>query len=241
MRRPSPSLVIACIALAGAWGGPAVAQSLLTGASIQNNSLTTSDIRDRTLRGRDVHSNTITGRNVAGLSGRDIIKNGLDGSDIDEGTFEIVPRAARALRADAAGTADAVKGSRIVRLAYAQPVGPDTTVLLDEGGLRVAARCSGSGTLSAHAVPTVDGGLVRVSTVHPAADGTITTLQRSNDFRSGDQVNLVAGGTLNATGTLTYWSPAGDVITLDYLADDGFSVARGFQCVLAGTAVHAQP
>ena len=67
------ALIVSILALVGAWGGPALARTLITGDQIARN--------------------TVTGRNVAGLSGRDVVANGLDGSDIDEQSLEQVPDA----------------------------------------------------------------------------------------------------------------------------------------------------
>ncbi len=55
LRRPSPSSVIATVALVFAVGGTALAgaQTLLTGADVQNGSLTGQDIRDGSLRAAD--------------------------------------------------------------------------------------------------------------------------------------------------------------------------------------------
>jgi hypothetical protein len=62
-----------------------------------------------------------------------------------------------------------------------------------------------------------------------------------NDFRQGDQMSLTPGGADNASGTLTWAAPAGDVVTVTYLAQEGLGAARGYQCLVAGTAVHATP
>jgi hypothetical protein len=235
MRRPSPALVIAVIALAGAWGGPAVAQSLIGSAEVKNNSLTSRDIKNRSLKGRDLKSNTITGRVVKGLSGADIVDDGLDGTDIEEGSLGQVPRAGSAAYADTAGT---VNGARVARVNYARLVNAETTTLLDEGGLRIEARCTGAGTLDVHAVPTEAGsGLVRATATRPAGTSAVA----DNDFRLGDQITLTPGGSDQASGALTWSSPTGVAITVTYLAQDGLAAARGYQCAFAGTAVHATP
>src|SRR3954465_136583 len=120
MRRPSPALIVAIVALVMACAGSATAATLITGRQIRNNSVTGADIRDRSLRGKDVGSNTITGRNVAKLSGRDVIPNGLDGSDIDEDTLETVPSATRA---------DSLAHVAVRRVVYSKPAGTATTTL----------------------------------------------------------------------------------------------------------------
>lgn len=77
MRRPSPSMVVATVALiaAGAGGGYA-ANDQITGANIKNNSVTSADLRNGAgVRGIDVRNNSLTGRDIRGLTGADI-RNG---------------------------------------------------------------------------------------------------------------------------------------------------------------------
>ncbi len=220
MRRgPSPALVISILALLGAWGGPAVARTLIRSP----------DIADHTIRGRDVRSNTITGRNVAGLSGRDIVRNGLDGSDIDEGSLDPVPDAAHA------GAADAVQGVSFGRFAYADPTGV-SKAFLDEAGLKITGFCN-NGDLEATAVPTVPGGLIRIALTTPSAP---TQVYSDNDFQPGETLALLPGALNDASGTLTWYEPGGDTLTVQYLAQDGLAAGTGHQCVIAGTAVHAK-
>ena len=109
------ALVVAALALIGAWGGPAVARTLITGDQIARN--------------------TVTGRNVAGLSGRDVVPNGIDGSDIDEQSLEQVPNARRA------GAANRVNGVDYDRFHYADPTGARKT-FLDRAGLVVTGFCN---------------------------------------------------------------------------------------------------
>ncbi len=218
-RRPSPALVLSFLALLGAWGGPAVARSLIRSP----------DIADHTIRGRDVRSNTITGRNVAGLSGRDVVPNGLDGSDIDEGSLDAVPNAAHA------DAADVVSGVSMRRFAYADPTG-ESKVFLDEAGLKITGACR-DGDLEATAAPTAPGGLIRVALTTPTAP---TQVYSDNDFKPGETLALLPGELNDASGTLTWYEPGGDTLTVQYLAQDGLAAGTGHQCVIAGTAVHAK-
>jgi hypothetical protein len=228
MPRPSPALIVSVIALIAACAGSAGAAALIT----------SKDVKDHSLQGKDIRSNTITGRNVKGLSGRDVIRNGLDGSDIDESTLDKVPSAARA---DSAGTADAVKGMHVGNVAFRAMAGTAGTPVFDQGGLRLQAACAAGGLLTATATPSGSaGGVIRIGVVHPGTPAE-TTYVSDNDFTGADSANLVAGGAGNAQGHLTYTSPAGDTITVDYLTQDGVDPARGYACLLAGTAVHTTP
>ena len=216
-------MVIAVLALVGAWGGTAVAAGLIG----------SSDIRDRSLRGRDVRSNTLTGRVVSGLSGRDIRRDSLDGTNIDESTLAEVPRAA------GAGVAESLTGARVSRVLYARMVDAETVTVLDAGGLKLQARCTGDGELAVEALPSnSNGGVLHISATRPASNTAVTSVATDNDLRGGDVVNVLPAGADNTTGTLAWYAPSGDTITIDYLGQDGLGTGRGYQCLFAGTAVH---
>ena len=243
MRRPSPALALAAIAVAGAWGGPAVAAKLIGSRDVRDNSLTTADIRNRSLTGTDLKSNSVTGRVVANLSGRDVIEDGLDGSDIDERTLESVGSARRADNADNAARAAVAEraeslnnGVRVQRIAYARPVSTETTTALDLGGLKLTTRCTGSGVLAVTAA-TASNGFVRVATT--GADNTGTAYSEDDDFRPGDAFDALPGADDDVAGALTYYAGDGGVVTVDFMAESAVAATRGFACLLAGTATYA--
>lgn len=106
LRRPSPALIIACIALFVAMGG--VSYGFATGSidsrAIKNGAVTTKDLRNNEVRGRDIRNSTIGGRDVA--------FNTLGGNDIKESTLGQVPSAANAGNA---GTLEGVGAAGFVR------------------------------------------------------------------------------------------------------------------------------
>jgi hypothetical protein len=77
IRRPSPAMVVASIALFMAMGG--VSYGLATGA------IDSREIKNNTVRGKDVHNGSLTGR--------DVKRDGLGGLSISEGTLGTVPAA----------------------------------------------------------------------------------------------------------------------------------------------------
>ena len=61
LRRPSPALVISCIALVVACTGTAVAATMITSSKqVKNNTLLSADIKDGSIQGRDIKNGTIT-------------------------------------------------------------------------------------------------------------------------------------------------------------------------------------
>lgn len=109
LRRPSPALIIACIALFVAMGG--VSYGFATGSidsrAIKNGAVTTKDLRNNEVRGRDIRNSTIGGRDVA--------FNTLGGNDIKESTLGQVPSAATAASAGNADTLGGVGSAGFVR------------------------------------------------------------------------------------------------------------------------------
>jgi hypothetical protein len=61
MRRPSPALVIACIALFSSLTGGAVAAKLITGKQVKDNSLTGRDVKDKSIALKDLAANARLG------------------------------------------------------------------------------------------------------------------------------------------------------------------------------------
>ena len=86
--RPSPALVIACLALFISLGG--VSYGLATGyidtGAIRNNTVRTQDLRNNDIRAVDIRNSTIRSRDVA--------LNTLTGNDINESKLGQVPSAA---------------------------------------------------------------------------------------------------------------------------------------------------
>jgi hypothetical protein len=87
-RRPSPALVISCIALFVSMGG--VSYGLATGVidsrEIKNNTIRTQDLRNNEVRTGDIRNSTVRGRDVA--------VDTITGADVNESTLGQVPDAA---------------------------------------------------------------------------------------------------------------------------------------------------
>ena len=238
MRRPSAALIISCLALVGAWGGPAVAAKLIT----------SKDVKDRSLAGRDLRSNTITGRNVENLTGRDIQRDSLDGTDIVEDLLAPVPHARaatraetadRAVAADRATVAESLTGARVARVYFARPAGGEGSVL-DLGGLRLKAQCNASGEMTVLATTTSGPAWIRsTGTMQRTQQDTTPVLARDDDFRPGEEFNPHPAAADNVGGQIVYLAPEGSTVTVTYLAEQGVAASRGYSCLLAGTAVQA--
>lgn len=108
LRRPSPALLISCLALFISLGGVSygVATGFIDSRELKNNTIRTQDLRNNDIRGKDIRNSTIGGRDVA--------FNTLTGSDISETRLGKVPDAdkldgvdsAAFLKADTTGFAN---------------------------------------------------------------------------------------------------------------------------------------
>ena len=99
-RRPSPALVIACIALFVSLGGVSygVATGFIDSREIKNNEIRSTDVRNNEIRTRDLRNNEIRGIDVRNstVQGRDIALNTVTGVDVREDTLGKVPSAVAA-------------------------------------------------------------------------------------------------------------------------------------------------
>src|SRR5918996_790588 len=85
-RRPSPALVIACIALFVSLGGVSygVATGFIDSREVLNNTLRSKDVRNNTLRTFDIRNNEVRGFDIRNstIHSRDVAFNTLTGNDV---------------------------------------------------------------------------------------------------------------------------------------------------------------
>jgi len=97
LRRPSPALVIACIALFVSMGGVSYgfATGAIDGREIKNGTVRNADIRNGTITTKDLRNNEVRGADIRNstIGGRDVAFNTLGGNDIKESTLAKVPDA----------------------------------------------------------------------------------------------------------------------------------------------------
>lgn len=125
-RRPSPALIVSCIALFAALGGTAYALTI-TGANIKTNSVTGTDLRD--IKGGDIRNYSITGK--------DIGKDKLGRVPIKEERLD----ASKLGKVKAATAADGVGGATARRFDAFTLDSGGSRELLRQGQLVLTARC----------------------------------------------------------------------------------------------------
>jgi hypothetical protein len=133
-RLPSPSMVVACIALAVALGGTSYAAITLPRNSVGTNqlrkeSVTATKLATKSVGPRKLQNNAVTDRNVK--------DNALTGAKISEATLGQVPSAAKA---DDSTTVAGYSVKRFV--ATVAPGGAESTIL-NLNGLALTLTCPG--------------------------------------------------------------------------------------------------
>ncbi len=107
LRRPSPALVIACVALFASLGGVSYgfATGEIDGREIKNGAVTNKDIRNGTVVTKDLRNNEVRGADIRNstIGGRDVAFNTLGGNDIKESTLAKVPDADNVDGVDSSG------------------------------------------------------------------------------------------------------------------------------------------
>jgi hypothetical protein len=156
-RRPSPALVISCVALFLSLGGVSygVATGFIDSREIRNNTITSRDVRNNTLRTFDIRNNEVRGFDIrnSSIQGRDVAFNTLTGADISESSLDKVPAATQA---DSAAALPSFRTFGPTALAE----GAAPVALVAHGPLTLLAACEADGlnTEAKLYVQTTEGG-----------------------------------------------------------------------------------
>jgi hypothetical protein len=224
--RPSPALVIACIALFVSLGGVSygVATGFIDSREIKNNTIKSGDVRNNTLRTFDIRNNEVRGFDVRNstLQGRDVAFNTLTGVDINESSLGKVPSAAQA---DTAAAVTPLK--TIAPTTLAEGAAPVT--LVSHGPLTLTAACvdSGGSTVAQVRVQTTEDGSAGndVPTFGPAS-GAVTLAELSD---------LAAAPRSAANASVFAFAPSGKGLTGQFgLVADASGAGS---CLVTGHAV----
>jgi hypothetical protein len=222
-RRPSPALVISCVALFLSLGGVSygVATGFIDSREIKNNTIRSKDVRNNTLRTFDIRNNEVRGFDIrnSSIQGRDVAFDTLTGSDIAESSLKEVPSAAQA-------TSVAVLKT-IAPVALAK--GAAAVALVSHGPLTLSAACvdSGGSTAARLLVQTTEAGSAGsdAPTIGPG-DGAVTV---------AELLDLPANPRSAQNRSVFAWAPSGKALTGEFgVVADGSGAGS---CVFSGHAV----
>jgi hypothetical protein len=140
VRRPSPSMAVAVMALVVASTGPSYAAGLIGSDDIRNNTIRSADVRDDKLKGRDVKNGSLGSMDVRdeSLKARDFAPGQLPAGQQGPAGPAGVGRWALV---DASGAIVAQSGGFTVTAAYPTlaPMGADTAGLRANGNVYINA------------------------------------------------------------------------------------------------------
>lgn len=229
-RRPSPALVVACLALFLALGG--VSYGFATGSidsrEIKNNSVSSADIRNNSIRTFDIRNNSIRGFDIRNstIQGRDVALNTLTGADISEKDLAQVPSAAKA------DDATTVGGLAVGKIAVKQSSGTTLQPIYNGGFFALGASCvGGSAALELDQVA----GAPATSASWQSVNGADTPdFGNDTDLQAGDTHDLLGTGT-NGVATVTVSTTDGKVATVVVAAQSAPAFSGETVCAFRGT------
>jgi hypothetical protein len=173
LRRPSPAMIVAMIALVGAFGGSAIADEavqiskLIKGSKIKKRSIAGNRLKRDTLGGTEINESKLgkvpSAKNADAAASAQEARNATNA--VNAANAANAANAENAANAANAVNADSVDGFSAARIFFTQVVGDGTTVqALNLGGLVIEASCdAGVGNeLTAVAKTTVDNAQVDV-------------------------------------------------------------------------------
>lgn len=237
--RPSPAMVVACIALFISLGGVSygVATSSIDSRELKNNTVRSKDIRNNTVTGRDIRRNGVFGTNVrqatltgadvrnASLAGADVRNDGLTGTDLVESSLGKVPSASSADSASSANSANSLASQ--AKLNYQAGAGSSGVTVFNNGKLLVTASCGGGSAVTVSATTTAAD-----ATIQSDASGVPTS---DPDFNTGETHTLTAAGA-SEERDVVYTEPGGQVVVIQYGAVSGGAYNGATGCVVKGLA-----
>jgi hypothetical protein len=227
-RRPSPALVISCIALFLSLGGVSygVATGFIDSRELKNNSVLSKDVRNNTLRTFDIRNNQVRGFDIRNstIQGRDVALNTLTGADVSESSLAKVPSATNA---DSAATAATVAGMSVRKFFSTPASGAGVAEIFRGDGFILEAGCpAGAPALQIDGIP----GAVATNVTFEGSGVPVTA---DPSLVAGDDHSLVTGS--EGTGTATVSTSAGAVATIVYAAQSAPAFAGQNVCGIRGT------
>ncbi len=207
-RRPSPALVISCVALFVSLGGVSygVATGFIDSREIQNNTVSTKDLRNNTVRTFDLRNNEVRGFDIRNstVQGRDVALNTLTGADVSERDLDKVPSA---IAADSAVTAGSANGVTPKSISYAAQAGSGFVEVLNLGGLRLEAACGMGMSPILQVRASTAASNSEVSSIFPG------TSLNEPDLDVGETI-VVANNAPAGIAQLVYANAGGHVVTI---------------------------
>ena len=229
-RRPSPSMIVALVALFVALAGTATAlpgRARVKKDDISRAAVRSVHIKSRAILSKHIKSRAVTRSKIAkrAISSSEVGQDAITGTNIVESSLGTVPTATNATNASK------VNGRSVEKFAFLGSAGTGTTTVLTLNGLTLTAACSAASELTARAATSVSGALIHTG---GGRDIDLAFYNADNAFNIGASFDVLDEGSSGSDalqGSLTYVRPDGEVVTATFMAEE----APG-RCTFAGTA-----
>jgi len=211
--RPSPAIVIAALALVAAVAGTAFA-------------------------GPEASTSAINKKKVKKIATKQINKLAPDLSVASAQTANSAESANTANTAATANTAlnaNAVGNVKVRRVSFRANTGTGPTQILNVGGLRLTASCTGSFAVVART--TANGSSLMSYSDDAAAATSMDNSFSELPFDVGETRNLVFEDPADQVGHTRFDTPGGSTLTLQWMATD--RAASPFDCFFTGHAMQS--
>jgi hypothetical protein len=253
MRKPSPALIVACVALFCSLGGVSygVATGFIDSREIKNNTIRAKDIRNGQVTSADLRNDNVSGADVNESSlgkvpcatSADSAAKATNATNATNAAKAGV--AAHATTASNASNADAVGGVRERGIDVRLNAGTSAREVFSYGGLRIVMDCGvlgAGGDLSFYLDTSLANAEAIVTGFYspgpgPGGDDNAAPA----DFDPGETVGLGAGtdGVAGFYGRyeVNYVAPSGSVVTASFAASEATNAFGGSaDCILYGHA-----
>lgn len=231
-RRPSPSMVVAFIALCVALAGTATAlpgRGRVTADDIKRAAVRSTHIKSRAVQSKHIKSRAVTRSKIArrAVGSSEVGQDALTGENIVESSLGTVSNASNATNAGK------VNGRSVEKFSFVAGPGTPATTVLNLNGLTLIATCNAGPNIDVRATSAVNG-----ATIHSGGGWGDDRgfFNGSSPFGIGSSFDVLDETTTNTgplqalQGSLTYARADGEVVTATFLARESGG------CVFAGTA-----
>ena len=228
-RRPSPSMIVAFVALCVALAGTATAlpgRARVKKDDIARAAVRATHIKSSAVQSKHIKSRAVTRSKIArrAVGSSEVGQDALTGGNIVESSLGTVPNASNATNAGK------VNGRSVEKFSFVAGPGTPATTVLSLNGLTLIASCGAGPNIDVRASTAVN-----AATIHSGGGwgDAAGFFNGTGSFNIGTSFDVLDEATTNAgplEGTLTYARSDGEVVTATFLARE----VGG--CVFAGTA-----
>jgi hypothetical protein len=132
--------------------------------------------------------------------------------------------------------ADRVDGIHAGKITFYAPIGTALTEVFNAGGLILRASCGAGAELDVQADSSIPNALIQTSFIQGGGATDTPVHRQDNDFDAGNNFDVLAATDDSVQGTIAYAAPNSNVVTINFVAEEGNGFGSATPCVFTGTA-----